>query len=137
MCAKYTTLDNAVNCSKKLVYNWLNLGEQRGKFTRDPPAHMRNCPYCAQLEDFQHLLSCADPRARKVQYNAKIKLRKAISGAPAASALLCAVKQWIAQPSHVLKVAPGWWGAHLCTASSFCGDYTTSNWVDELLPRLS
>ncbi len=106
LCAKKTLLHNAMNRSK-LVHNWLNLGSQRGTFRPDAPLVHRTCPYCATPEDFAHLLSCEDPRARKAQYDAMTKLRKAINGTPAAAPLLRVIKQWTATPSEQIDLAPG------------------------------
>ncbi len=105
-CAKKTLHDNATNRSK-LVHNWLNLGSQRGKFRSDATSVHRNCPYCTTPEDFAHLLSCADPRARKAQYDALTKLRKALDGAPAAAPLIRAIKQWTLLPSDQVVLSPG------------------------------
>ena len=91
----------------KLVHKWLNLGSQRGTFRPDAPLVHRTCPYCATPEDFAHLLSCEDPRARKAQYDAMTKLRKAINGTPAAAPLLRVIKQWTATPSEQIDLAPG------------------------------
>jgi hypothetical protein len=106
LCARRTTLDNAVNRSK-LIHNWLNLGTQRGKVDRQSPPTARHCPYCAQQEDFWHLLSCADPRARLAQYKATLKLRKAIEGSPAAPTILRAVQLWTNTPSDEVDIPHG------------------------------
>ena len=106
LCSRRTTLDNAVNRSK-LIHNWLNLGTQRGKVDRQSPPTARHCPYCAQQEDFRHLLSCADPRARLAQYKATLKLRKAIDGSPAAPTILRAVQLWTNTPSDEVDIPHG------------------------------
>ena len=106
LCAKRTTLNNAPNRSK-LVHNWLNLGLQRAKITKDAPPLTRCCPFCSLPEDFEHLLSCAHPKARKAQYDATLVLRRALEGPPAAAALLRAVKQWTLHPTDQLRITPG------------------------------
>ena len=106
LCAQKTVQRNAINRSK-FVPNWLNLGSQQGTFRPDAPLVHRNCQYCATPEDFAHLLSCPDPRARKAQYDAMTKLRKGINGTPAAAPLLRVIKQWTDAPSEQIDLSPG------------------------------
>ena len=84
------------------------MGSQRGTFRPKIPLVHRTCPYCATPEDFAHLLSCADPRARKAQYDAMKKLRKAINGTPAAAPRVRVIKQWTdAHSSDQIDLSPG------------------------------
>ena len=106
LCAQRTTLKHAANRSK-LIHNWLNLGLQRAKVGNLTNPVARCCPYCSCDEDFTHLLSCAAPKARKAQYDALLKFRKAIEGPPGAAAILRAVKQWTQGPSNQVTIAPG------------------------------
>ena len=67
MVVRRTQTKQAVNWSK-LVHNWLNLGSQRAKFVKDDDEesnHAKQCPYCQQEEDFQHMLTCSHRSALK------------------------------------------------------------------------
>ena len=103
MCAQRTLLKKASNRSQ-LVHNWLDLGMQRAKLSKNAPPLARCCPFCSSPENFTHLLSCADPGARKAQYDALMVLRKAINGPPGAAAILRAVKQWTILPTDNLVI---------------------------------
>ena len=105
LCAHRLRLDNASNRSK-LVHNWLNLGAQRAKHgpTSTQTDTIRACPYCSLPEDFQHLLTCAAPRALKFRYDATEKLRKTLSNSVGDNTILRAVKQWTHMPSDTMDL---------------------------------
>jgi hypothetical protein len=107
-CARHSATSHHTNRSK-LMYNWLNLGAQRARhgLVGSPESVERCCPYCRMPEDFVHLLTCDDPRAKKFRYDAMMVLRKAIDGNAGSAAMLRAIKQWTATPSDTLEIAPG------------------------------
>jgi hypothetical protein len=79
------------------VHNWLNLGTQRAKVgSGGTMSEMeRRCPYCNQLEDFTHTLTCTEARALTSRYHAMIPLQKLLSGSGSSgSVLIKAIKDW-------------------------------------------
>jgi hypothetical protein len=95
----------------KLVHNWLNLGSQRAKFVNDDDeesAHAKQCPYCKQEEDFQHMLTCSHRSALKTRYDAtETLLRKAIKNNAAGTYIMKAIRCWIQDPSKPPTVKMG------------------------------
>ena len=104
-CANKSRLSHA-SFRSKLVHNWLHLGDQRSKFGASDAPRTRNCPYCQLPEDFRHFLTCLDPRALKVRYDASAALRKALDGSPCAIAMFDAVKQWTLHPDDPVTLPP-------------------------------
>ena len=101
MVARRTQTKQSVNRSK-LVHNWLNLGSQRAKFVNDDDeesAHAKQCPYCKQEENFQHMLTCSHRSALKTRYDATETLRKALKSNAAGTYIMKAIKCWIQDPS--------------------------------------
>jgi hypothetical protein len=90
----------------KLVHNWLNLGSQRAKFSPHqlPNTTQQSCPYCCAEETFLHLLTCADPRAKKCRFDASTKLRKGLCSFQGGSTLLRIINLWIQHPTQPLQV---------------------------------
>ena len=88
----------------KLIHNWLNLGSQRSKFHSQSSTTSKQCPYCCQDENFIHLLTCSDPRAKKCRFLATTNLRKGLRSFPGGSTLLLLINSWIRQPEHPLAV---------------------------------
>ena len=84
----------------KLVHNWLNLGAQRAKFHAISSDTSQQCPYCTKEEDFTHLLTCDDPRAKKCRFEASTNLRKGLRTFSGGSTLLQLIKLWIKQPEQ-------------------------------------
>ena len=103
LCAHRLRLDNASNRSK-LDHNWLNLGTQRAKHGTTTSNTIQACPYCSLLEDFQHLLVSAAPRALKFCYDAMAKLRKTLSNSVGDTTILRAVKHWTHTPSDTMNL---------------------------------
>ncbi len=97
LCANKTRLSHA-SFRSKLVHNWLYLGDQRSKFGASAAPLTRNFPYCQLPEDFRHFLTCPDPRAFNLRYDATAVLRKALDGSPGATAMFEAMKQWTLYP---------------------------------------
>ena len=84
----------------KILHNWLNLGSQRAKLHRQSqPAVLQQCPYCQQEENFVHLLTCVDPRAKKCRFTASTKLRKGLRTFPGGSTLLRLINLWMQSPT--------------------------------------
>ena len=109
MVARRTQTKQTVNRSK-LVHNWLNLGSQRAKFVKDDDKesnHAKQCPYCQQDEDFQHMLTCSHRSALKTRYDASETLRKAIKSNAAGPYIMKAIKCWIQDPSKPPTVKIG------------------------------
>jgi hypothetical protein len=88
----------------KLLHNWLNLGSQRSKFHSQSSETSKQCPYCLQDETFIHLLTCADPRAKKCRFLASTNLRKGLSSFSGGTTLLRLINLWISQPDNILQV---------------------------------
>ncbi|KAI2489686.1 hypothetical protein MHU86_24895 [Fragilaria crotonensis] len=108
ICARKPLLSQPVTRSK-IVHNWLHLGAQRVKFGAGGTSLEieRCCPYCKQAEDFSHLLTCAEPRARKFRYDAMIPLRKVLSKVGHAGAsLLRAITVWTLTPGGLIVITP-------------------------------
>ena len=84
----------------KLVHNWLNLGSQRAKFHEQSNVTTKQCPYCQQDEDFVHLLTCTDSRAKKCRFEASTNLRKGLQSIPGGSTLLRLINSWILNPAQ-------------------------------------
>ncbi|KAI2502774.1 hypothetical protein MHU86_11678 [Fragilaria crotonensis] len=99
--ARRPALVNPVTRSK-LVHNWLNLGSQRAKFGSGGSnlEIARQCPYCAEAEDFLHMLTCVEPRALAFRYYAMIPLRKVLADyGERGSTLLRAIRDWTLNPA--------------------------------------
>jgi hypothetical protein len=83
----------------KLVHNWLNLGSQRAKFHTASADTAKQCPYCQNDENFVHLMTCIDPRAKKCRFEATTPLRKGLKGIPGGSTLLRLINLWTQTPT--------------------------------------
>jgi hypothetical protein len=107
-CARKPALLHSVNRSK-IVHNWLHLGTQRVKFGTggNTLEIARRCPYCQQEEDFTHMLTCDDPRAKKFRYDAAIPLRTVLSkSGDAGTFLLRAIQVWTQTPLDPINIVP-------------------------------
>jgi hypothetical protein len=103
------TQTKPVNRSK-LIHNWLNLGSQRAKFVNDDDEasdHAKQCPYCKQEEDFQHMLTCSHRSALKTRFDTTETLQKAIKSNVAGPYIMKAIKCWIQDPSKPPTVKIG------------------------------
>ena len=88
----------------KLIHNWLNLGSQRSKIYHQSSETSKQCPYCRQDENFIHLLTCADPRAKKCRFLANTNLRKGLCSFNGGPTLLRLIYLWIQQPENPLVI---------------------------------
>jgi hypothetical protein len=89
----------------KLVHNWLNLGSQRARLHQPSTRLAQQCPYCHLEEDFTHLMTCRDPRAKRCRYAVSDKLRKGLSSFPGGTIFLSAINKWILDPTHPPQVS--------------------------------
>ena len=85
----------------KLAHGWLDLGTHRQKLAASLEKEAASkCPCClTATEDFQHLLTCPDPRSTKTRYEAYEQLRMALRHHPGGAYLTRAIKTWTADPT--------------------------------------
>jgi hypothetical protein len=91
----------------KLVHNWLNLGSQRAKFHAQSTSTTKQCPYCQNDENFLHLLTCNDPRAKKCRFEASTILRKGLKSTPGGPTLIRLMNLWIQNPTQSPQAQAG------------------------------
>jgi hypothetical protein len=96
--SKSVTLPDLSNASK-LAHNWLPLGQRRQLLEEDDAAKLQAslCPCCLkEVETFEHLLRCPDPRRRKARYDALESLKYHLRQYPQGLLMASAIKQWTA-----------------------------------------